>query len=406
MSRYASLLLLFGAIVSGGCGPEDPADNIPLSGDPTLPRPSTVHTLPDEELAEGWISLFDGETLFGWEAASTADWRVEEGAIVASSGEKGLLCTPSPFENYELHLEFKAPAATNSGVFLRTPAKPTDPAVDCYELNIAGEGVSPFTTGGLVGREKTELTPPADGDWHTFDVTVDGDKVAIRLDGAEALNYTAEPPLPAGFIGLQFNEGEIRFRNVKLRPLGLESIFNGKDLTGWKEPAENVSEFTVTEEGLLNVKNGRGYLESEQAYGDFALQFECRTNAAALNSGMFFRTVPGSAMDGYECQIHNGLKEGDRTKPADCGTGGFFRRQDARYVPADDQTWFHLTLIAHGPHMAAWVNGYQVSDWTDTRPPHANPREGLRLEPGTLQIQGHDPTTDIDFRGLRIVEVE
>ena len=110
-------------------------------------------------------------------------------------------------------------------------------------------------------------------------------------------------------------------------------------------------------------------------------------------------------MMGYECQIHNGFLDGDRTRPKDCGTGGIFRRQDARFVVADDLQWFHLTLIVGGPHMAAWVNGLQVSDWTDERPPDENPRRGLRLEPGTIMIQGHDPTTDISFRELHAAEV-
>jgi hypothetical protein len=43
-----------------------------------------------------------------------------------------------------------------------------------------------------------------------------------------------------------------------------------------------------------------------------------------------------------------------------------------------------------------------VSDWTDERPPHGNPREGLRTEPGALSIQGHDPTTDLMFRNIRL----
>jgi hypothetical protein len=124
-----------------------------------------------------------------------------------------------------------------------------------------------------------------------------------------------------------------------------------------------------------------------------------------LNSGVFFRCIPGDVMMGYECQIHNGFKDGNRNHPEDCGTGGLFRRQDARRVVADDLAWFHLTLVADGPHIAAWVNGYQVSDWTDTRPPDVNPRKGLRLEPGTIMIQGHDPTTNISFRNLRIVEL-
>jgi hypothetical protein len=55
--------------------------------------------------------------------------------------------------------------------------------------------------------------------------------------------------------------------------------------------------------------------------------------------------------------------------------------------------------------MAVWVNGYQVTDWKDGRQPNENPRSGLRTEPGTIQIQGHDPTTDLSFRNLRIAEL-
>jgi hypothetical protein len=73
-------------------------------------------------------------------------------------------------------------------------------------------------------------------------------------------------------------------------------------------------------------------------------------------------------------------------------------------VAANDLEWFALTIAAHGPHFAAWVNGLQVSDWTDERPPHENPREGQRLEAGTLMLQGHDPATDVSFRNMRLAE--
>jgi hypothetical protein len=110
-------------------------------------------------------------------------------------------------------------------------------------------------------------------------------------------------------------------------------------------------------------------------------------------------------MNGYELQVQNGYKDGDRTKPIDCGTGGFYRRQDARLVASDDFAWTNMTLVASGPHMAAWVNGIQVSDWTDKRPADPNPRKGLRLEQGTLIIQGHDPTTDLSFKNLNAAEL-
>jgi len=106
--------------------------------------------------------------------------------------------------------------------------------------------------------------------------------------------------------------------------------------------------------------------------------------------------------NGYESQIHNGFKGGDRSQPTDCGSGGIFRRQNARRVVANDREWFSKTIHADGPHMAVWVNGYQVSDWTDRRAPAENPRKGLRLKAGTIIFQAHDPTADFYFRNLRI----
>ena len=51
------------------------------------------------------------------------------------------------------------------------------------------------------------------------------------------------------------------------------------------------------------------------------------------------------------------------------------------------------------------MNGYQVVDWEDTRKPDENPRRGQRLAAGHISLQGHDPTTDISFRNLKIAEL-
>ncbi len=367
-------------------------------GPPPAPRP-----LSDGELATGWISLFDGQTLFGWKAASKANWRVEEGAIVVDGGEPGLLYNTTQFSDYVLKLEFRSAAKTNSGIFLHTPPRPTDPARDCYELNIA-DSDNPFPSGSLVRRSKAAGNFDS-SDWQAYEVTVAGPRITVKLDGRQVLEYVDPAPLRRGHIALQLNQGRVEFRRIKLKPLDLASIFNGRNLDGWRQYPAMASKFSVTPEGWLNVRNGRGQLETKQAYGDFVLQLECITHAPQLNSGIFFRCLPGDVMMGYESQIHNGFRDGDRTKPVDCGTGGIFRRQDARLVAADDQAWFYKTLIADGAHMAAWVNGYQVSDWTDDRPPHENPRKGRRVEPGTIMIQGHDPTTNLSFRNLCIAEM-
>ncbi|MGE0758441.1 MAG: DUF1080 domain-containing protein [Pirellulaceae bacterium] len=362
------------------------------------PRP-----LSDQELGEGWISLFDGRTLFGWKASSDAAWRVENETIVVDGGSPGLLCTTAQFGDYVLKVEYRCEANTNSGIFLHTPLQPLDPAKDCYELNIAPSD-NPFPTCSLVKRVKAEGEFEGT-DWQAFEVTVQGDHVGVKWNGKPVLDYTDPAPLRRGHIGLQLNQGRVAFRNIRLKPLGTSALFNGRDLTGWKEYPNLPSKFRVTPEGWLHVENGRGQLESAGSYGDFVFQLECISHAPQLNSGVFFRCIPGEEMNGYECQIHNGVKGGDRSQPMDCGTGGIFRRQDARLVVPNDLEWFHMTLVADRNHMAAWVNGYQVSDWTDDRPPHDNPRNGRRDAPGTLMLQGHDPTTNLSFRGLRLSEI-
>ena len=362
--------------------------------------------LTDEELAEGWIALFDGQTLFGWKAHSQADWHVKDGAIRVTSGEKGLLATTVQFDDYVLKVDFRAAQGTNSGVFLRTApvVGMNDVTTKCYELNIAPQD-NPFPTGSFVGRKKAAEVAEST-DWQTFEVTLEGPRATVMLNGKQELEYEDPAPIGRGHIGLQLNEGQVEFKNIRLRPLGLAPLFNGKDLTGWKNHPDSKSTFEVTEKGELHVTStGRGALESEKAFGDFILQAECISHAPSLNSGIFFRSIPDELTNGYESQIHNGFKNGDRTQPVDCGTGGIFRRVNARLVVPNDKEWFTKTIVADGPHISVWVNGYQVTDWTDERKPDKNPRNGLRLEPGTLQIQGHDPTTDLSFRNLRAKEL-
>jgi len=360
--------------------------------------------LTPDEIAEGWISLFDGETLFGWKAAREANWHVEDGALTATEGEPGLLYTTSQFGNYVLKLDFRSAARGNSGVFLRTSPKPDDVKGRCYEVNIADWGTNDWPTGSIAQRKNID-TQHDSTDWQSMELTADGAHFVVKIDGRKVVEYTDPKPLGRGFIGLQYRRGKIQFRNVKLKPLRTESLFNGKDLSGWTTYAKMKSVFSVTPEGWLNVKNGPGQLETEGRYADFTFQTEVFVNGKELNSGVFFRCIPGEKWNGYEAQIHNGYRDGDRTQPANGGTGGIFRRQEARRIVADDFEWFAMTIHADDRHMAVWVDGYQVSDWTDRRPPDENPRKGLRLAAGTIQIQGHDPTTDLSFRKLRIAEL-
>lgn len=200
-------------------------------------------------------------------------------------------------------------------------------------------------------------------------------------------------------------------QDLQLKPVGLKSVFNGRDLSGWsilRHPTLADARQTKwsVEEGVLRGAGGPGAVELDGEFADLVLQVEVRTRAKLVNGGVFFRSVPGEFMNGYEAQIFNACYGEDAGRPARYSTGGIDDRQLARRLVSRDLEPFMMTVVASGPHMATWVNGYQMTDWTDMRPAHKNPREGLRIKKGTIQLQAHDPETDIEFRRIVVAEIE
>ncbi|MFO0066541.1 MAG: DUF1080 domain-containing protein [Pirellulaceae bacterium] len=362
--------------------------------------------LPVEELDQGWIRLFDGQSLFGWESDGKANWRVEDGELVADEGEPGFLMSQVRWSDYELMVEFRATERTNSGIFLRTEAQPTSPAADCIELNIAPSD-NPFPTGSLVERVRVE--PEALGEnppdqWHTLHVLADGPHMQVWFDGRSVVDTQIEDRT-TGRIGLQFREGAVAFRNLRIRPLLLQKLMPDDQWNGWSQEHKGDADFRLEESGQLSIEGGKGQLELLQPFGDFCLQAEVLTENDETNSGIFFRSIPGDVMNGYEMQLHTGF-DPDRLHPLDGGMGGIFRRQEARAALSETGQWTHLTLVADGNRFATWVEGVQVTQWQDDRKPHENPRSGLRLEPGTLILQGHDPKCRAKLRKLLAMPIE
>jgi len=411
-------ILAVAVLLAAGCGKNDqPVVDEPKTADSLSPvidtAPPTFEVeaekllaarLPIDETRAGWVRLFDGHSLFGWQIAAPANWRIEEGAITVDSGDVGLLCTSVPWQDFELRLEIKADAKTNSGIFLRTPLTPDDPATDCYEVNIAPAD-NPFPTGSLVKRLRSDADLKTEPDaWHLYEFRLVADRLTVSIDGQQVLDYTDSLPLAPGRIGLQHNTGAVAFRDIRIRPIGMSKLLSD-DLANWTAYPEMAGKFEMIEDGLLQVTNGRGQLESKESYDDFVLFTEAKTMSENLNSGIFFRCIPGETMNGYECQINHAMKDANPLAPADCGTGGIFRRSDARIVAAADREWFTMMLVANRSQVAAWVNGLQVTDWKDTRKPDPNPRKGLRLEAGTLMIQAHDPTTDLVFKSVDVMPI-
>lgn len=235
-------------------------------------------------------------------------------------------------------------------------------------------------------------------------------KADIRLESSPALTLAHTPGSP---LVIAVPAGKtVTIRALTLKPEGMAPLLNGKNLEGWTifqdDPAKAKATFTVTPAGELHVLGGPGDIRTKKTFADFVLQTQIKTAGPQVNSGIFFRCIPGQYQNGYECQIQNLFKENDRTKPADFGTGAVYRRVPARKVIPNDREWFTLTLIASGPHISSWVNGTPVVAWTDESPLNENPRKGLRTEAGHLSIQGHNPpmSADLLFRQMRIVEMK
>lgn len=368
--------------------------------------------LPAEQLEDGWIRMFDGQSLFGWFMVGKADWRVQDGTLSVSRGERSYLCSSFELADYELKVDFRSDADSNSGVFLRCQPEPQDVGTECLELNIAPAD-NPFPTGSFVQRKKLDWEDLGEGfdptEWHTYHVRLVGDQVEVRLDGKQVLEMEGFATAESGHISLQHNSGRVEFRNILLKPVEATDLKTGDDWEqDWTVAKKDDSvEFSVTsQEDGLRISGGLGQLQSKRDFGDFILQASYTLDQPEVNSGIFFRCIRDNMLDGYECQVNHAVIDGDPLRPADAGAGAIFRRQAARIVVGSGTEPSFLTVLAKGPHLLTWVNGVQVVDFVDTREPDENPRRGLRLEPGPLSIQGHDPTTQATYHSLRISELK
>jgi hypothetical protein len=384
-----------------------------------LPSPSAEdakpNTLTAKEVADGWILVFDGKTTFGWTIAGPAE--VQDGVLVIGGDRETVV--PLELGYCEAYWEYRWNGTDPpKGVLTATRKHDGSKATSGLTFNNT-------STAGKVqwARERFHIQPDP-----TVGVQTQSEARGDTRTGMETTTITKFQPDCRIQGLLTIPKGTRLFlRNFKLKPTGMTPIFNGQDLTGWKEFPGKKSRFTVTSEGWINIRNGPGDLQTVDQWDDFILQIECFSNGTNLNSGVFFRCRPNEYQNGYEAQIHNGFlpepgkdytieeydphthklagKKKVKYTAIDYGTGAIYRRQPARFQVAKDREWFTMTVCARGNHLTVWVNGIQVTDWTDNRPLNDNARNGCRLEKGPISLQGHDPTTDLNFRNIRIAAI-
>jgi hypothetical protein len=206
---------------------EGTVENDKISGTITLPD-GQKHSFTGErapslvrEKAPVWnkpVKLFNGTNIDGWVSQKPNNQWVAENGILKSPKSGSNLLTTQKFNDFKLHIEFRYPAGSNSGVYLRGR----------YELQIVdsrGEEPSSIYLGGIYGfLTPNENVAKAPGEWQSYDITLVGRRVTVEINGKTVISDAIIPGITGGAIDskeaepgpilLQGDHGPIEFRNI------------------------------------------------------------------------------------------------------------------------------------------------------------------------------------------------
>jgi hypothetical protein len=212
------------------------------------PCQDSDNVLGPAEKTAGWILLFDGKSLDGWETSSRTPSKVAaEGESINPHGCGGyMMIHRKTWSDFVLAIDFKISKGCNSGVFIRTnpltPRPGKDVGFNGIEIAIDDTtGAGYHDTGAvydLVKPSKNAMKPV--GQWNHFLITCDGPRLSVELngelvtrmnldewtspnrrpDGSEHKFDIAYKDHPrSGYIGLQDHGSPCWYKNIKLRPL-------------------------------------------------------------------------------------------------------------------------------------------------------------------------------------------
>jgi Domain of Unknown Function (DUF1080) len=167
------------------------------------------------------VKLLNGKDLAGWHTEGENQWVVEQGILKSPKSGSNIL-TDQKFDDFKLHIEFRFPKGSNSGVYLRGR----------YEVQIMdSKGQTPWDNlfGGVYGfLEPTQMMAKEAGEWQTYDITLVGRTVTVIANGVTVICEQIIPGITGGAIDsregepgpilLQGDHGPIEFRNIVLTP--------------------------------------------------------------------------------------------------------------------------------------------------------------------------------------------
>src|ERR1700685_2118939 len=177
------------------------------------------------EAQAGWVTLFDGKNLDNWSPIGTANWKLEDGALVADNGN-GFMVSKNDYKDFQLRGEFWIEDKTNSGFFIRCTDPNSVTGKTAYEVNIWDTRPEPkYGTGAIVDVAAVDPMPHAGGKWKTYESIAKGDTFTVILDGKKTVNNAHSDKFAKGRIALQHGKGVsdesgvVKFRKVEIKLL-------------------------------------------------------------------------------------------------------------------------------------------------------------------------------------------
>ena len=177
-----------------------------------------------------WTVLFDGKSLDHFNKVGDANWRVEDGSVVADKGN-GFLVTKEAYGDFQLRAEFWVGPDANSGIFIRATDPDKITATNGYEVNIWDDRPEKdYGTGAIVGVAKVDPMPTATGKWNLYEITAKGGVFTVVLNGKQTVEGK-DGKFASGRIALQHglgnkdaagvanDKGVVKFRKVEIKKL-------------------------------------------------------------------------------------------------------------------------------------------------------------------------------------------
>jgi hypothetical protein len=168
------------------------------------------------------VQLFSGADLSGWRVVGGENqWRAL-GGVLRNERSGGNLVTERRFGDFKLHVEFRYPKGSNSGVYLRGR----------YEVQVEDStDVEPANDllGAVYGfLAPSELVAGKPDTWQTFDITLVGRRVTVVANGTTVICDREIPGITGGALDsdegtpgplmLQGDHGTVEYRNITLTP--------------------------------------------------------------------------------------------------------------------------------------------------------------------------------------------